>query len=505
MLSQHVILRILNGRTQLPTRTFTRGEPIPQFSVGSRGDWIVSGTGVASFHVLLMFDGEHVFAASADPATAPVYLKGSPIGNTWHAVTPSTELRFGDASLVVAREASIAPPAGASPPRPPKPEQRDEPLPPVTVRQAPVTAKHTGPGNTQFFENLKAQVEPAAGSAPPAPAASADAMMAAIAPTLARQPPTFPMQPPVAPMPPSAALQSTGLQPTGPQSTGLQSTGLPQSAAPPPLISSPQPWQPAPPPVFSADSLPTAFSPQYPGDTPPGNRPHVPSPPGGHLPVASLPNLPGAHVPLANLPTLASDSTLGSQPPTPGWSGRGAMELPTHFAPAGSIALPPEPAPTAIAPTDDGAPLPLGPPFAALPLPMPPKAEGEPFSTVAADADAIRNFAVHLPPSPPDPPPPPLDGPYPPQYMHSHSSLPPPDAGYASQYMHSHSSLPPPDAGYSPTYLESQTPPPYAPQARFSHNPRVKQSQGSKWVLIVVIPLLFAVLLVALAWFLIAR
>lgn len=496
MLSQHVILRVLNGRTQLPTRTFTRGEPIPQFSVGSRGDWIVSGTGIASFHVLLMFDGEHVFAASADPATAPVYLKGSPIGNTWHAVTPSTELRFGEASLVVAREASIAPPAGASPPRPPKPEQRDAPLPPVTVRQAPTTAKHTGPGNTQFFEDLKAQIVPAAESAPPPPpAANADAMMAALAPTLAKQPTTFPMQPPVAPMSPSAALPSTG----------LPSTGQPQSAAPPPMISTPEPWQPAAPPVFSGDSLPTAFSPQHPGDTPPGNVPNVPNPPGGYAPVAPLPNLPGAHVPVASLPTLASDSAFGSQPPTPGWGGPGAMELATHFAPAGSIALPPEAAPTAIAPTDDGAPLPLGMPFAVPPLPMPPNAEGEPYSTVAADADAIRNFAAHLPPSPPDPPLPPMHGPYPAQYARSHSSLPPPDGGYASQHVHHHSSLPPPDAAYPPAYPESQTPPPYAPQPRFSHNPRVKPSQGSKWVLIVAIPLLFAVLLVALAWFLIAR
>jgi len=284
MLSQHVILRIINGRTQLPTRTFTRGEPVPQFSVGSRGDWIVSGSGIASFHVLLTFDGEHVFAASADPTTAPVYLQGSPIGNTWHAVTPATELRFGDASLVVAREASIAPPAGASPPRPPKPEHRDAPLPPVTVRHAPVTAKkQIGPGNTQFFENPKSEVAPAAASAPP-PAGSADAMMAAIAPTLARQPTTFPMQPPVAPMSASAALQSTG----------LQSLAQPQSAAPPPMISSPEPWQPAAPPVFPGESLPTAFSPQFPGDTPPVNVPnpagaYAPNPAGAYAPVARLP------------------------------------------------------------------------------------------------------------------------------------------------------------------------------------------------------------------------
>lgn len=508
MASQHIILRIVNGRTQLPTRSFTRGEPVPQFSVGSRGDWIVSAPGVASFHVLLMFDGEHVFAASADPAAAPVYLGSTPIGNTWHPVTSATELRFGEARLVVAREASLAPPAGASPPRPPKPEARDVPLPPVTVRQAPQTAKHTGPGNTQFFDNLKAQVEQQTGSAPPPPAAGPDALMAAVAPTLARQPPTtFPMQPPVAPASPSLALQATALPlPTGPQpqhstgpqpkystgpqpqhSTGPQpSTTFPPSAPPPPMISSPAPWQPVPaaesapwqpvpPPVPAVESMPTAFSPQFPGDMPPA--PRLSPPPPSESSAAPMP--------AGGLPTLASQS----QPPTPGWGGRGLMELPTHFAPAGSIALPPEAAPTAIAPTDDGAPLPLGMPFAVPPLPMPPNAEGEPYSTIAADADAIRNFAAHLPPNPPDPQFPPGGGSYPPPpQMQSQTPFPPAA-----------------DGGYLPTYFENQTPPPHAPAPRFSQNPRAKQSERSKWLLIVVLPLTFAIVLVVLAFLLIAR
>ncbi|HEU5076747.1 MAG TPA: hypothetical protein VFU02_21305 [Polyangiaceae bacterium] len=468
MPSQHVILKIINGRTQLPTRSFTRGEPVPQFSVGSRGDWIVSGPGIASFHVLLTFDGEHVFAASADPATAPVYLRGSPIGNTWHAVTPSTELRFGGASLVVAREASIAPPAGASPPRPPKPEHRDVPLPPVTVRHAAEAAKHTGPGNTQFFEDLQAQVGPGTASAPPPPAASAEAMMAAIAPTLARQPPvTFPMEPPSnAAAPPTPALPLTpASQAARLQSSASTSAAGVQSAAPPPLISAPAPLLPSAPAAgFPMESLPTAFAPQFPGDTP------------GHLP-----NLPLMNMPAANLPTLASDSSQGNQASATAWSAGRAMELPTHFAPPGSVALPPGAAPTAIAPTDDGAPLPLGLPF-AVPLA---NAEGEPFSTVAADADAIRNFAAHLPPSPPDPP-------------------LPPDAGYPHPYMQGQTPMPSPNAGY-PTSLEHQMPPPAYAAPRYSHNPRASRGQGGKWVLIVLLPLAFAVIVVALAFYVIAR
>ena len=511
MLSQHIILRIVTGRTQLPSRSFTRGEAVPQFSVGSRGDWIVSGAGVASFHVLLTFDGEHVFAAAVDPASSPVFLKGAPIGNTWHVVTAATELHFGEASLIVSREASLAPPAGASPPRPPKPDHRDLQLPPHTVRQAPVTAKHTGPGNTQFFESLRAQVEPGAASSPPV--ASADAVMAAVAPTIARQPPTtFPMEPHPAAASPSGAFASTAMPPSG----ALQS-----SAALPPMISSPGRSQPsAPPPIAPVQEFPTAFSPQGASDVPLGALPPLPGaspmspgplpmPPGalpmppeaippGALPVplGALPMPPGAFpMPAGNMATLPSEGAQG-RVSAPGWSGANPIELPTHFAPAGSIALPPGSTalppgstPTALAPTDDGAPLPLAMPFAMPPLPLPPNADGEPFSTVGADADAIRNFAAHLPPSPPDPP-------------------LPPDAGYSpymqSQYMQSQTP-PPGDASYMPPYLDSQTPPPYAPEPRFSQSPRAARSRGGSRLLLILLPILFVMIILAVVAYLVIR
>jgi len=558
MLSQHIILKIVSGRTQLPTRSFKRGEAVPQFSVGSRGDWIVSGTGVASFHVLLIFDGEHVFAASVDPAAAPVYLQGAPIGNGWNLIAPATELRFGEASLIVAREASSAPAAGrsASPPRPPKPDHRESPLPPVTVRQAPSVkqpasirqpaSKQTGPGNTAFFDNLKAQVEaariesaqtsappPAAASAPSPPALGADALMAGIAPTIARQPPvTFPMDP------------QSAAQPLAP--TQLPLGGAPRSAVPPPLISAPDPLQAAtpPPPPASApppgfvEAFPTAFSPQFPGDMPPAHLAPAqlpPSkPPPAHLlpanlapglppanlpplppiglPPANLPpgQLPPGQLPPANLPTIASQSSFSNQASAPGWSGGRVPDLPTHFAPAGSIALPPDVAPTAIAPTDDGAPLPLGMPFAVPPLPMPPNADGEVYSTMAAGDDAMRAFAANLPPNPPQPAFPGADAAYPPAYMQSQTPppylqsqvTPPPaaDGMYMPTYMQNQTP-PPMDAPYQSAYLDSQTPPPYAPPVRYSHNPRARPP-GSKRLLIILIPMSVAIILVALVWYL---
>src|SRR6187399_2689438 len=189
-----VVIKVVHGRTLLPSRSFKRGQAVPQFSVGSRGDWIVSAPGVVSFHVLLIFDGERVYAASID-AAAPVYLEGSPIGNNWNVVAPSQELRFGEASLVVARQASNAPPAGRSafPPRPPPPPP---PLAVVPSPKPPNTVWEAGPGNTQFFENLQPKQETGGSSPrPPFEALATAPTMAALSGGPARPQPsaTFPM------------------------------------------------------------------------------------------------------------------------------------------------------------------------------------------------------------------------------------------------------------------------------------------------------------------------
>jgi len=272
-----VVIKVVHGRTLLPSRTFKRGEAVPQFSVGSRGDWIVSAPGVVSFHLLLIFDGERVFAASID-AGAPVYLEGSAIGNNWNLVAPSKELRFGEASIVVARQASNAPPAGRSafPPRPTRPP------PPVgySPNNAPVTVREPGPGKTQFFENLQAQQ--AAGtdkpsthpSGPPGALATAPTMAALTAEPRPEPRSTFPLAPALASPPP---LLSQSVASEGPQ----------------------------PPPVFSASSLPI----------------------GPPTPLAS------------GLPTIASESSLMNQS-TGAWRDPSSMEHATYFAPPGSIALP---------------------------------------------------------------------------------------------------------------------------------------------------------------------
>jgi lysophospholipase L1-like esterase len=80
---------------------FKWGQASSRLSVGSRGDWSVSGPGVVPIHLWLNFDGKQLFAASAD---AGAYLQGRQLGNDWNPVRDGEELRFGFALLRVARE-----------------------------------------------------------------------------------------------------------------------------------------------------------------------------------------------------------------------------------------------------------------------------------------------------------------------------------------------------------------------------------------------------------------
>jgi hypothetical protein len=95
-------------------------------------------------------------------------------------------------------------------------------------------------------------------------------------------------------------------------------------------------------------------------------------------------------------------------------------------------------------------------------------AEGEPLSTVHAGDDAMRNFAANLPPSPMDP------------------------------------ATPAPNAAYMPTYAESHAPhyatQPPVPQ-QWSQSPRAHQKRGNKWLLLILLPVGFVILLLAAVFY----
>lgn len=96
-----VVVTVVRGHTQQVSHVFEQGLEAPPLSVGSNGDWSVSGPGVVPIHLWLRFDGRQLYAASGDGA---VLLQGRALSNGWSAVQAQAELRFGFALLRVGRE-----------------------------------------------------------------------------------------------------------------------------------------------------------------------------------------------------------------------------------------------------------------------------------------------------------------------------------------------------------------------------------------------------------------
>ena len=100
-----MVVTVVRGHTERVTMTFERGEASPPLSVGSRGEWQVSGPGVMPIHLWLSFDGQRLFAASGEAAA---HLRGRPLSNEYSPLDDGAELRFGFALLRVSHG---APPA----------------------------------------------------------------------------------------------------------------------------------------------------------------------------------------------------------------------------------------------------------------------------------------------------------------------------------------------------------------------------------------------------------
>lgn len=100
-----VVVTVVRGHAQEVSQVFTWGEESGRLSVGSRGDWSVSGPGVVSVHLWLSFDGQKLHAASGD---ATAHLQGRPLGEGWTPVPVGAELRFGFALLRVSHGTSHA-------------------------------------------------------------------------------------------------------------------------------------------------------------------------------------------------------------------------------------------------------------------------------------------------------------------------------------------------------------------------------------------------------------
>lgn len=96
------MVTVVRGTTHEGSQVFKWGEESGRLSVGSRGDWAISGPSVMPVHLWLRFDGRQLFVASGDAAA---YAAGRQLGSDWCAVQAGSELRFGFALLRVDRNA----------------------------------------------------------------------------------------------------------------------------------------------------------------------------------------------------------------------------------------------------------------------------------------------------------------------------------------------------------------------------------------------------------------
>jgi len=101
-----LVVKVVRGHTQEGSQVFRPGEESGRISVGSQGDWMISGPGVVPLHLWLSFDGQRLFAASGEGAASAA---GRQLGHEWTEVSEGAELRFGFALLRVARNTSNRP------------------------------------------------------------------------------------------------------------------------------------------------------------------------------------------------------------------------------------------------------------------------------------------------------------------------------------------------------------------------------------------------------------
>jgi hypothetical protein len=86
------LLQVVEGRAWESSRSFTNGTPAGPLGLGTTGDWVVDGQGVAAVHAYLYFDGNELFAATAQGYNST--LNGSPLTTAWTTVKAPADLQI---------------------------------------------------------------------------------------------------------------------------------------------------------------------------------------------------------------------------------------------------------------------------------------------------------------------------------------------------------------------------------------------------------------------------
>ncbi len=109
------ILHLAVGDSHQPSRELAWGTRVAPFSVGVRGDWSVDALGVADVHLFFAFDGRQLHVAAA-PGSGQTVVGGVPIPQGWSPVSANSEIRFGQACILVRCDQGAAAGAGGGAP-----------------------------------------------------------------------------------------------------------------------------------------------------------------------------------------------------------------------------------------------------------------------------------------------------------------------------------------------------------------------------------------------------
>jgi hypothetical protein len=110
------VLEVEGGRSLPEAIRLEAGRPTEAMSVGSKGQWHVTGPGVLEVHGYLKFDGTNLHARSAS-SHHPLRVDGAPLGGEWERLRPPCRIAAGQVTLLFAVTTGAHPHAAGTGPQ----------------------------------------------------------------------------------------------------------------------------------------------------------------------------------------------------------------------------------------------------------------------------------------------------------------------------------------------------------------------------------------------------
>jgi hypothetical protein len=96
--SRIFVLEAESGKARPQSMRFEANFRVGPLSIGSQGQWPVTGPGVRDVHGYIAFDGSALYLQSASPLH-PIRVGQVAVGERWHAVTEPTHIQVGGVRL----------------------------------------------------------------------------------------------------------------------------------------------------------------------------------------------------------------------------------------------------------------------------------------------------------------------------------------------------------------------------------------------------------------------